>query len=238
MRWEFTPDEFLYAWGETGSDRIPAPLTVVPSVGWRHEWEAIEADLRQRLPVRDDPDLSAVLGLAADPDTAITVIGTSNKPIRLYCAVTQQSSVALAQMPGATVESGGNVVVRTGTPESIASWVARFAGERPAGATRSMTESVDALETPSQTVNLDYGEVAVSDLIHDLLAAPRSGNGHVEIVRGRHDQDGPVHRYLSWFDVIGDGRYVYRYSRNELTIEPCSPTRFHKILSRMSGART
>ncbi|MFF2083623.1 ESX secretion-associated protein EspG [Nocardia sp. NPDC058176] len=234
MRWEFTPDEFMYVWGEIGADRIPAPLVVVPSVRWRDEWDALVANLRQHLSVRDDPDLSAVLHLAASPDTAITVIGTRGDPIRLYCAVIQQSAVALAQMPGSTAEVGGNVVIRTGTAESVVSWVARFAGDRPAGSTPKMTESVDVLHSPAQALGLDYGEVSTTDRMHELLTTPRSGQGHIEVVRGHHGDD-PARRYLSWFDAEGDGRYVYRYGRGLLAVEPCSSARFDRIVSRLIG---
>ncbi|MFD3701964.1 ESX secretion-associated protein EspG [Nocardia sp. NPDC058658] len=239
MRWEFSPDEFLFAWNEIGSDRIPAPLVVVPSVNWRDEWDEIVGDLRERLLVRDDPDLSAVLRLAADPDTAVTVIGTRNSaPIRLYCGLTHESSVVLAQLPDSDEEFGGNVVVRTGSPASIAAWVSRFAGDQRAGVAPPMTESVAALTTPAQAVGLDYGEVSLTDRVHDLLAAARSGQGHVEVIRGRHrSEDGPVHRYLSWFDVVDDGRYAYRYQHGDLMVEPCSTARFEKAVSRMVGVR-
>ncbi|WP_278261053.1 ESX secretion-associated protein EspG [Nocardia sp. AG03] len=235
MRWEFTGDEFLYAWGESGSDRIPAPLTVTPSVRWRHEWDALVADLRERLPAARDPDLSAVLRLAAAPDMAITVIGTrEDKPLRLYCASTQQSAVALAQPPAEDC----TVVVRTGIPTSVPAWIARFAGDRRAGAAPPLTESVHALTTPAQAVALDYGELSTADRVHDLLSAPRSGYGHVEVVRGRPgSSDGPARRFLSWFDVVDDGRYVYRYRHGDLMIEPCSSARFEKLMARMLGIR-
>ncbi|WP_336086311.1 ESX secretion-associated protein EspG [Nocardia sp. SSK8] len=234
MRWEFTADEFLYVWGETGLDRIPAPLTVVPSVRWRHEWDDLAAELRVRLPVARDPDLSAVLRLAAAPELAVTVVGARNdKSIRLYCAVTHRSAVALAQLPGSS--AGRTVVVRTGNPESVPVWVSLFAGERRAGTAPPMTESVDALTTPTQAVTLDYGEASTADRVHDLLAAPRSGAGHVEVVRGRPGSPGG--RYLSWFDVAEDGRYAYRYRHGDLMIEPCSTTRFEKILARMTCTR-
>ncbi|MFE1596563.1 ESX secretion-associated protein EspG [Nocardia sp. NPDC058705] len=221
---------------EIGSDRIPAPLVVIASVSWRDEWDQIQARLRQSLPVREDPDLSAVLRLAADPDTTATVIGAGKEPIRLYCALTQRNAVALAQMPGPADESGGNVIVRTGTHTSVATWVARFAGDQPAGSAPPMSESVAALNTPTQALGLDYGEVSTGDRIHDLLNAARTGQGYIEVERGRHHPDGPTRKHVSWFDVENDGRYVYRYRHAELTVEPCSPTRFGNIVSRMVGS--
>ncbi|MFB7876972.1 hypothetical protein ACFC06_17090 [Nocardia sp. NPDC056064] len=234
MRWAFTGDEFLYVWGESGSDRVPAPLTVVPSVAWRHEWEAVVARLRERLPVARDPDLSAVVRLAAAPELAVTVIGSRNgTPIRLYCAVTQRSAVALAQLPDS--DDDRTVVVRAGSPASVPVWVSRFAGQRRAGAVPPLTESVAALTTPAQAVALDYGEVSTADRVHDLLAEPRSGDGHVEVVRGRPRSPEPVRRHLSWFDVAGDGRYAYRYRHGDLMVEPCSTARFEQVLARMTG---
>ena len=78
-RWEFTHAELLYAWGQIGWDRIPAPLIVTPDVASMEQWESVGSELRLRFPVSQDSDLLPVLKIAADPDMSLTLVGKRGK---------------------------------------------------------------------------------------------------------------------------------------------------------------
>ncbi|WP_280491061.1 ESX secretion-associated protein EspG [Nocardia asiatica] len=235
MRWEFTPDEFLYAWGQLGADRNPVPLSLRPSVAWRDEWEKIERALRQRLPVLEDPDLLPVLRTAADPDMSLLLIGKRKHPMRAYGAATANVGVTLAQRPGPEPAVGGNVVIEVGSPGLVPKVFAAVSGNQPAGRHASMVESWDRLQDTHSVVGLVRDESSIADRMRQLLIAPRAGYGHIEI-RWDHRTKRPQQRYLSWFDVEGDGRYTYTRRYGDFHIDPCSADEFRRSLARLMQA--
>lgn len=234
MRWQFTCDEFRHLWNGLGHDRVPAPLTLRTEPRSRDEWNTRVAEIGRRLSPSGDPSLSAALSIAADPASAVTVIGTNDQPIRLYCAVTDQHAVGVAQEPGPAPDRGGDVVVRIGTPAALPTWIGHFTGGCAGGAGPALCAPVDELTSSRQALGLDYGESTPGDQLRKLLRRPRTGQGHVEVEEYRHHPDGPQRYYLSWLDIAGDGRYLYRYRDGELHLEPAPPeyftTRLHRVL--------
>lgn len=235
MRWEFTQAEILYAWEQMRWDRIPAPLIVRPDADSQDDWTATERQLSERLAIVQDPDLLPVLQTAADPDLSAVMVGTRTHPIRAYGAVTTTIGVTMVQRPGADPDVGGNIMVQVGTPMLIPKVFEAVAGKQPAGRNPAMVESWERLrdETPPSWMVRD--EPLVVDRMHDLLTAPRIGYGHIEIRPGRHESRQHAPRYLSWFDVDRDGRYVYVRRQGDLHIDPCGPEQLQKAIARLMG---
>ncbi|WP_459547577.1 ESX secretion-associated protein EspG [Nocardia sp. X0981] len=216
MRWEFTPDEFMYLWQVTGRDRYPFPLSPVSAVRRESEYAALAAGLTRRYPAGADPDLDAALRVAADPAITLAAFGTRNGPIRAYGAVDTTVGVVLAQRP----EPGGNVVVCAGTPAVVASMFCAVLGEVPKG---SAAPLVGDLERMRETDEVWTGSAPkTADRMRRLLRAPRDGSGHLEARHGVRDARPLPPRYLSWFDVRGDGRYTYRQEYSDFRIDPIS----------------
>ncbi|MEG8182292.1 hypothetical protein GZH49_27850 [Nocardia terpenica] len=142
MTFEFTADEFFYAWRQLGVDRWPVPLAIRPSVAWRNDWETIESELRQRLRVLDDPDLLPVLRTAADPDMSLVMIGARKKPLRAYGAVTANIAVTLVQRPDPGPDRSGNVVIEVGPPALVPKVFTAVAGDQPAGRRAAMVGTI------------------------------------------------------------------------------------------------
>ncbi|WP_280240708.1 ESX secretion-associated protein EspG [Nocardia abscessus] len=236
MRWEFTPDEFLYAWRQLGADRNPVPLSLRSSVVWRDAWEEIERDLRQRLPVLDDPDLVPVLRTAADPDMSLILIGKRKQPLRAYGAVTANVGVTMVQRSGLQPDVGGNVVVEVGSPTLVPTVFAALSGDRRAGRVARMVESWDRLRHNGHAAGLVGDEATVADRMRNLLAAPRVGDGHIEFRGDRRAGQPPPSRYLSWFDVDGDGRYIYTRCYGDFHIDPCGTDDFRREIIRLMGS--
>ncbi|MQY22913.1 ESX secretion-associated protein EspG [Nocardia macrotermitis] len=233
MKWEFTPAELLYAWGQIRWDRIPAPLAVHPTVASQDEWEAIDQELRGRLPVLQDPDLLPVLRTAADPDTSLTLVGARKNPLRIYGAVTEDIGVTMVQRAGPTPDSGGNIIVQVGSPALLPKVVAAVVGEAPAGRHRAMVETWERVQDEWPETWMVTDQPPLADRMRSLLAAPRSGHGHIEVRLDRHADRPHPPRYMSWFDVHRDGRYTYTRQYADFRIDPCTPDRFHRILTRM-----
>jgi hypothetical protein len=233
MSWELSPAETLYAFDRIGWDRIPAPLAVHPDVASQDDWEAIERELRLRFPVLEDPDLLPVLQTAVDPDMSLVMIGARKKPLRAYGAVTTNIGVTMVQRPGPDAESGGNIVIEVGSPAVVPKVFAAVAGKQPAGQHRSMVETWERVRDERPVAGLVSDEPALADRIRDLLAAPRTGRGHIEVRIDRHSARPHPPRYISWFDVAGDGRYTYTRSYGDFHIDPCGTTELEQAIGQL-----
>ncbi|MBO0853837.1 MAG: ESX secretion-associated protein EspG [Nocardia sp.] len=233
MRWEFTPAEFLYCWEEIGWDRIPIPLAVYPDIDSEDDWQRLRGELRSRLPVTDDPDLLPVLRVAADPDISIAMLGTHRgTPLRVYGAVVTTVGVTMVQRATADPATGGNIIVQVGSAELIPKVCAAVSGETARGRRQPLVESVERLRDTSDDWMV-RDEPSVADRIRDLLAAPRTSEGHIEVRADRHaDRPWPP-TYMSWFDVTDDGRYTYAHRHGDLQITPCTPDRFRHTITRL-----
>lgn len=232
MKWEFTPDEFMHVWRETGADRYPFPLRLIASVRWEDEFARLTSELNQRLLLGDDPDLTAVLRVAAHPETSLALIGTRRRPLRAYGAIDTDIGVTLVQRPGPTSDFGGNVVIEVGTPATIPRVFTAVLGNIAPGNHPPLAEDtnrlLDSLESWNGT------KETTSDRIRRLLSAPRSGSGTVECIRNTRNSPAPTPERLNWFDVDGDGRYLYHHHYNEFHITPCDPTTLRTEITHMT----
>ncbi|MGW0056555.1 hypothetical protein [Nocardia nova] len=232
-RWEFTQAELLYAWGQLRWDRIPAPLIVAPEVASMEQWDLMESELRLRFPVLQDPDLLPVLKIAADPDMSLTLVGRRGRRLRAYAAVTSDVAVTMVQRIGTDPDTAGNILVRVGSPALVPKAFAMVAGDCPAGHVSSMVEAWERIEDDRPASWMVRDEPLVADRIRELLARPRTGFGHIEIRPDRHTDRPRPPRYISWFDVEGDGRYTYVRRYDDFHVDPCNTQRFQKLLSRL-----
>ncbi|MFF0491190.1 ESX secretion-associated protein EspG [Nocardia sp. NPDC004068] len=232
MRWEFTPDEFMHLWQETGKDRYPFPLSLYSSTAWQSEAERLARELRERLPLGGDADLSAVLRVAANPAVTLTVTGTRKRPVRAFGAIDTTVGVTLVQRPGPTTEVGGNVVVEVGSPAIVPKVFVAVLGKVEAGRQTALVESLDCIRTDLESWT--GTRETVTSRMRRLLTAPRTGSGHLEIQQGLHTARPHPPQYLSWFDVEGDGRYVYYQQHNDLHVEPWSAERLQRELTRLT----
>ncbi|WP_280382381.1 ESX secretion-associated protein EspG [Nocardia wallacei] len=232
MKWEFTPDEFMHLWNETGKDRYPFPLKLISSVRWQSEFSRLAQDLRERLPLGGDPDLSAVLRVAANPAVSLVIVGKRRRPVRAYGAIDTTVGVTMVQRPGLTDDFGGNVVVEVGSPAIVPKVFAAVLGDVPPGRHPAMVESFDKIRTSLESWT--GTKETTTDRMRRLLRAPRIGSGHIEVLRGLQTARPQPPQYLSWFDVEGDGRYVHRQQHNDFHIEPCSQQTIRRELARMA----
>ncbi|MGV9821169.1 ESX secretion-associated protein EspG [Nocardia xishanensis] len=233
MRWQFTPDEFIYLWTAIGSDRYPAPLSLLASARWRHEWEAIEHNLRERLQVLDDPDLLPVLRTAANPDTSTVLVGTRKHPLRAYGAVIADIGVTMVQRAGTDHRHGGAVIVQVGSALLVPKVLTAVAGDCRPGHATSMVETYERLRHQPSANDWASAEPTTAQRMRQVLAAPRTAHGHIEVRTERRAENPPPPRYLSWLDVDNDGRYIYLRRYNDFHIDPCSSEGLRLGLTRL-----
>ncbi|MFQ6393154.1 ESX secretion-associated protein EspG [Nocardia sp. KC 131] len=232
MMWDFTPDEFMHIWRETGADRYPFPLRLIASARWEDEYEQLTRQFDQRLPLHGDPDLSAVLRVAADPETSLSLTGTRRNPIRAYGAIDGDIGVTLVQRPSPTPDFGGNVVIEVGTAAIVPKVFTAVLGNVSPGRHRAIAEDIDRLRIGLESWT--GTKETAADRICRLLRAPRSGSGTLEALRDLRSPRPSTPEYLNWFDIDGDGRYLYHSQYNEFHIAPCDRATISREITRMT----
>ncbi|GEM31480.1 hypothetical protein NN3_24870 [Nocardia neocaledoniensis NBRC 108232] len=235
MKWRFTADEFIYVAREFGADRYPAPLRLLSSTRYQSEWEALEASFRSRIPVRGDADLVPVLQTIFEPETKVEVIGLRRTPVRAFGAIVSDIGVAVVQHPGASDDRGGDVSVRVGSVDVVARMVASVAGSSVAGTAGRLVESLVRLQGRDPNDSWTSGGSRESIRMRELLAAPRTSSGHVQISHGCQTSRPSPPRFVSWFDVRDDGRYLYSRRGDDLYIDPCGDQQFLDGLRHLVG---
>lgn len=217
MSWVFTADEFAHVWrAETGADRHPFPLTAHSAARDEQDHAALALAAAKRWPVGADPDLTAVLRHAAQPATAMALFSTAGPSIRAYGARSGPRGVVLKQYGdhGVEVFSGGSTMIGRA--------FAAFLGEQPpAGRAGHLVEDVDRLAAHFESWQRSGESTAAR--MHSLAAASREAAGYIE-ARAGTDNRVPA-RYLTWFDVEGDGRYLTYHRYRDLHIEPVAKDR-------------
>ncbi|MGW6335781.1 ESX secretion-associated protein EspG [Nocardia rhamnosiphila] len=233
MKWEFTPDEFMHVWKETGKDRYPYPLEVRSSVRWEDEFQRLAAGIASSYPRGGDPDLTAALRVAADPEYTLTLSGSRRHRIRAYGAFAGQVAVAVVQFPGTTTDFDGKYVLQIGSSSLVPRIFLQILGEQPKGSRAPLVESIDRLRDTYEVWN--GGKPQPADRMRRLLKAPRAGSGFLEARHRLREPDPPPPRYLSWFDVADDGRYIYRHRYQDFHIDPISHAELSREIDRLAS---
>ncbi|MEU4316817.1 ESX secretion-associated protein EspG [Nocardia sp. NPDC024068] len=234
MKWEFTPDEFMHVWKETGRDRYPYPLEMRSSVRWEDEFRLLAARIETAYPRGADPELAAALGVAADPESTLTLSGSRRNRIRAFGGFAGTAGVTVVQFPGVATDFDGRIVVEIGPVTLVPRVFLQILGEMPKGTRPPLVESVDRLRDTHGVWN--GGKPQPADRMRRLLKAPRAGSGFLEARHGLREPLPPPPRYLSWFDVVDDGRYVYGHRYQDFHIAPVSHTDLRRELARMLTA--
>ncbi|GGK65637.1 ESX secretion-associated protein EspG [Nocardia camponoti] len=209
MSWTFTPDEFVHVWNsETRTDRVPFPLTMGSVAKWADEGDALAAAAQRRYPTGADDELSAVLRLAAAPETTLALFHTAGEPVRVYGACAQGRGAVLHQT------STGAVELFAGSANMVARAIATFMGDEKPGRTAPLREDMDRVAAFYDDWHRPAN--APTAKIDRLTRARRHRSGHIEV----HPRPGAPANYLTWFDVTGDGRYLSYHHYNEVHLRP------------------
>lgn len=234
MSWEFTVDEFAHVWrAETGSDRCPFPVVTRSAAQWESEYDRLCADAAQKWPLGADPDLSAALRHAENPAAALTLLTTAGAPIRAYAARTGDRGVLVRQLPSGT-DASGNVIVYAGAADIVPKGFAHFLGDVPAGRRAPLVEDVDQLTHHFDSWQREPDTVA--ERIRKLAGAPRVSAGHIEAKLGLHTDRPHSARYVRWFDVKDDGRYLSYRKHSDLHIEPADTDAVVRAITALATA--
>lgn len=235
MKWEFTPDEFIHLWQETGQDRYPPPLRLRSSTRWRDEFHDLTTTLNARLPLGANPDLTAALRVSSHPDTTVTLTGLRDHPLRAYAALTNGVAVTLVQRPSPRPEIGGNVIIEAGAPPLIPSVFTAVMGAAQPGTIQPAVTPSPSTPKPTRRSITDTRTPDLARILRLAHTRP-SARGDIAVHRNlRTDRPAPP-RYLHWFDIANDGRYTVQHRNGDLHIAPCSPDTLRRHIIQLLGA--
>lgn len=226
--WTFTTDEFAHVWqSETGTDRCPFPITTRSATRDQDEHAALAAAAARRWPTGRDGHLTAALRQAARPDVEVVAFQTAGDPVRVHGARVGDRGVVLRQSPE------GDVEVYAGTARMVTRALATFLGDRPEGGAGPLVEDIDRMA--AQFESWHRPPESVTERVFRLSRAPRTSAGYIEVRTGLHEHPEAPARYLGWFDVAGDGRYLHYRSYQDLHIEPVDKERLVVAVDRLIG---
>jgi hypothetical protein len=220
VSWSFTPDEFAHIWQETDLDRHPFPIRILESPRAETEAAALRKALQGRLPLGDDPDLSACLRILAHPHTRVVAIGGAHTPgseIRVLGATVYDHAVLAVQDSGRSPDFGGDVHISIGHSAKFGARIAGLLPDVAAGREPARAASRETVRDGETVISTD----PVAPRIRRLLLKPHTAEGHIRI-EPRLDRDNPpAPIYYTWFDVAGDGRYLIR-AGDQVHLAPAS----------------
>ncbi|MBF6333812.1 ESX secretion-associated protein EspG [Nocardia transvalensis] len=232
MKWVLTPDEFTHVWaGETGLDRRPYPVNMIPATTARTESEYAALGLRHRYTRNVDPDLTAALLLCARADaTVITVSGerTVGEPERIlaFAAVVHNHAGLLIARPDA-------VVVLVCHARAVGDKLMEVIGSAPPGRHGPMREPQDAVLNPEGKPPHRTNGHRNAARFRRKLREPVDARGFITVTVAPDNPMSPPTRYRTWLDFTGDGRYLLTTAA-DLTLTPVSDAEFSTHLLRLA----
>ena len=230
-RWAFTPDEFAWVWGETGSDEYPDPVSIIETATTEDEYRLQIGEISARYPRGSAPELTAALRILAAPEVRIIGTGYSHhfpeKRFRAVAAATGDTGAVLVQRSGSTPQAGADVQLLITTRHNLARHIAAAMPVNTAGPAEKMagyTPRVRGEQQPTTWFHDSAGRAPVEERMRAFLRAPRAAEGHFTIETHVVRRIPP--EYLSWVDLREDrpaaGRYLVAVDENNTTIAPAS----------------
>ena len=214
MNRTLTSAQFMHLWEATGLDRMPHPFEHRTSARLESERGAEERTLEHRS--ADDPGSGIVdaIDVLRRPEVSVSVYLPNTPPILRRGAIRGRVCVVADQRH--TAEGTGDLELRVGAghhaPDVRAFVRALLDGVPPntPGRTRSVNVHPDELGRRPRSGTSVLHDVLESGapLLEHVLAA-RTTTGYLCLHRPWRGAEDQVVDSLTWFDVPGDGRYLY-----------------------------
>ncbi|WP_024801917.1 ESX secretion-associated protein EspG [Nocardia sp. BMG51109] len=245
MKWVLTPDEFTHVWAtETGLDRRPYPVNMIPAATARTESEYAALGLRHRYARNTDPDLTAALMLCARADaTTVTVTGersdrrdrrapTASRPgeperILAFAAVVHQHAGILVARPD-------TVTVTVCHARALGAKLVDVIGSAPPGRQAPMREPQHEVLNPDEPPTAPANGRPGAARLRRKLREPVDARGFITITVAPDNPMSPPTRHRTWLDFSGDGRYLLTTAA-DLLLTPVSDDDFAGHLMKLAG---
>lgn len=248
MSHRLTAAQFMTQWEATGLDRMPYPLRYRATTLTDIERVLEQRRLRSWMKESSNPALSACIDALRYPDLSVTVYATRDcerSTIRRRGCLRGDLAVLAEQVPGEQVPGEvefGDIHIFTSNDNSMRNLerlTLGLVGELPdcaAGTAGALSASPnDVGPRRAESNSLLRGPLdSRGDRIRRLLGRPRSGTGYICIRGPRNGLDEPLVQELTWIDVAGDGRYLYRVA-HDVHLSSVSPVQlYEEVLGRLA----
>ncbi|MEU7630541.1 ESX secretion-associated protein EspG [Nocardia sp. NPDC049220] len=241
MKWVLTPDEFTHVWAnETGLDRRPYPINIVPSATVRTESDYRALRLPQRFARQTDPDLAAALILCARGDaTTITISGERSTAAHNNDIVGDPDRILAF---AAVVHNHAGILIATPDKVTVLMCHTRALGERlvqiigsaQPGRLGPMREPQEAVLSPDHPEAVTTTSERGAARFRQTLRKPVDARGFITVTVEPDNPMSPPTRHRTWLDFTNDGRYLLA-TAHDLVLTPVSDEEFAAQLLRLAG---
>lgn len=216
--WEFEGLEFAMLWEAIGRDRVPYPLHCRPRAASLADLTAQRRRAADRLRTVVDERVHHVLDALANPGARVEVSGYHDLDVndpgravvtRLHGVVAGRTGVLAEQRPGATPDTGAEVMLTLTRPDELARALVDRLPPCAPGSRRGVVIDTSELVAPQRVTSaLAAREPAVEAA--GFFGRPRTSVGEVTVYPGGAVDSRPTGdgRTFHWYDYAGDGRYL------------------------------
>lgn len=201
-------DQFAALWPQAGGDGAPIPFVFDVSSGWQSEDARIQNEIRDAFAGDAGDEVRNALKILAEPEVFVSVFGkgADGRVIRMIGGLSTGWSAVAIQLPGATDDVGGEIVLGLAQTVKLAHLLV---GALPAnaGGRRTFARNEPEPEFFSGSILQDVNGPSPLPRFEDAVRARYAGAGVVRVFAGPRYRSTLVGS-LRWFDVSGDGRYM------------------------------
>ncbi|RVW04118.1 ESX secretion-associated protein EspG [Rhodococcus xishaensis] len=218
MNWQLSSAQFMHLWEATDLDRMPHPFEHRTAARLESELHVEQQRLERWRAEQPDHQLRDAIAILRHPAVSVSVYSPDTNPVLRRGAVRGGVSVVADQLPSTTGTGDLRIRVRPGSraPDlrQFARDILHELPEVPAGRTAAVDAHPDDLRANDPHAEslgngvLHNATIAGAPLLKRILAR-RTAAGYVCLHRPWQGAYDPIVDSLTWFDVAGDGRYLY-----------------------------
>ncbi|MGY0503337.1 ESX secretion-associated protein EspG [Nocardia sp. FBN12] len=234
MTWNWDPDTFATHWFSDANDLMPDPLRYRSRFATREGLDAHHAAVRASCDSDERGRINLLMHTISQCEMRVEIIGstvrhyrgdgTTHKQYRIVGAYTAHYAALLFQT--AMNDEFGDIRAELLRPESLPAAITAAIPPCTPGTARPETFHVDDIKPPPAAANgyfADDRRIAEHRRFRRLADRPADGGGHAILRLGNYHARSDRHRFIQWYDITGDGRYIEQRNSTHLDIRPVAP---------------
>ncbi len=235
ISWRFTGLEFEILWAGYGRDRLPYPIQFRPRAVDFDDLKAQREAAVAALLGKYEPEIPRAVEVLLQPDVRVEMKGFTgpelSEVVRFHGAVRGSEGVALRQLPGATEDTGTDVLVSYGesshiSQQAVAALPPSGPGTRQPIEIRRQQIAADgnrAVATPGNSI----------ERLNGIFKRRRLGLGEISVFPGPAVDSRPTPGRGFWWMDYEDGRY-YVKTGDPIVAKPLDATRMAAEIHRLT----
>jgi hypothetical protein len=242
MTWNWDPDTFATHWFTEANDQMPAPLRYRSRFPTLEELDAHRVAVRASCDSDERQRIGLLMHTVSRCDMRVEIIGstvrhhqgdgTTHKQYRIVGAYTSHYAAVLFQ----TAMHGefGDIRADLLRPASLPAAISAAIPQCVPGTAPPSTFHLDDVKPPTAPQSsyfADDSRGVEHRRFRRIADRPMDGGGHAVLRLGDYHARPNRHRFIQWFDIAGDGRYVEQRNSTHLDIRSTTPEKFTGIFA-------